>query len=100
MSIGTYPARASDGTAVIAQVAIDDSPSVEILAAGKYSKLQIKNMGADTVYLGNSAAVTSGTGYPLASGEFLDLDDSVQAWWGICGSGDSCTVAVIHTGTV
>ena len=47
-----------------------------------------------TVYVGDSAAVTAATGFPLAAGEGLELTN-VEAVWAVAGSG-TVDVAVIE----
>lgn len=60
-------------------------------ANGLRRTLSLRNNGVATVYLGNSSAVTTSTGYPLETGDAVDEDQSGDAWWGIVvgpGSGD------------
>lgn len=97
MAVGDYPDRAVNGitTFTITSVAIDDSPSVLLIAAGVKDRLRLHNRGTDEVYLGNTSGVTSATGFPLLAGQYLDLDGTSQAWYGICATGETCTVSVI-----
>lgn len=74
---------------------ITDAEPVLILAqASLRDKAHIINAGTDTVYLGDSE-VTDTTGWPLASGERIELTMRRTDVYAICASSDTATVKVI-----
>lgn len=91
----TGTTRTKRGIAATTQKAVDDSPRValSIFAGNSFVQRVFKNTGADTVWLGGSS-VTASTGIKLAAGASF-TDYSPSSWYGICGSGDNTTVAVL-----
>ena len=79
-----------------AQLAVDDSPAVLLAAPNGPMRVRIFNAGANEVYLG-PAGVTSSTGAQLANGatETFEVDED---FYGICATGESCTLHVLRTG--
>lgn len=47
----------------------------------------ISNNGAQTVYLGKDATLTTANGLPLPAGASLDDDASTDPWWAVTASG-------------
>lgn len=78
------------------QIAVDDSPAVLLAAPNGSMRVRIFNQGANEVYLG-PAGVTSSTGAQLAANatETFEVDGDL---WGICASGESCTLQILRTG--
>lgn len=78
------------------QIAVDDSPAVLLAAPNGTMRVRIFNSGPNEVYLG-PAGVTSNTGAQLANGatEAFEVDADL---WGICASGETCTLQVLRTG--
>lgn len=68
-----------------------------IVAAANIKRLAltIYNAGPNTIYLGSTTAVTTGTGYPVPiGGSYLD-GESTDAWWAIAITG-ACDVRVVE----
>ena len=61
-------------------------------------RITIKNCGAKTVYLGSTSAVTSSTGYTLATNEVIVLSGNYSDIYGICGGTDTSTVCYLEEG--
>lgn len=81
-------------------IAIDDSPAV-LIADGSTASMGDKipvivyNTGTDEVYLGGSD-VTKDTGIPLTSGNTFSYDlGPADKLYGICNTGETCTVRVM-----
>jgi hypothetical protein len=81
-------------TANISQVAVGTTATLVKPATPGRSYLIIKNAGLNTVYLGESDAVSSSTGYALSSGEVLELRDWSSALYGISVIGSSTLMVI------
>jgi hypothetical protein len=78
----------------IAQTAMSTSAAQIVAARATRRSVTVKNMDASiTVYVGTTAGVTSGNGFPLAAGEGLTID-GVSALYGIAASGTPSVASV------
>ena len=73
------------------QVTVSDAATVIKAANSSRKTLTIKNIGANTVYLGGSGVTTS-NGFKLTADEGLSDIRSTTGIYGVCASGESTTV--------
>lgn len=85
------------GRKTFAAVTVTTSATLVLAAATSAARsVVIVNNGSVTVYLGKANTVTTSNGIPLAAGQSLSDRDSLDAWYGITGSG-SADVRVLET---
>jgi hypothetical protein len=75
------------------QVAIDTTADLILAGSASTRSVLIKNIGAQSVYIGTSA-VTSANGYKLAANAAVGIDTEA-AIYGICAAGESSTVCYL-----
>ena len=86
--------RQAQGNKAITTVAIGTTAAVVLAPNAARKSCLICNTGAATVYLGPNSSVTTTTGVPLASGDRLPDDASLDAWYGITASGSAALIVV------
>ena len=78
-------------------VPMTDVAALITASNGGRGNVIIRNVGAETVYLGNSSSVTAANGFELRKDESLADDDSTDSWWGICATGKSSSINTIES---
>ena len=87
------PSFTTNQVAMSATVAaIKAAPS----AGGFRYSITVKNVGANTVWIGSTSSVTKSTGYPLGINESYTFDRSYSAVYGICDTALTSTAAYIE----
>lgn len=82
------------------QVAMTATAALIIAANTDRKKLVLKNNGS-IVYIGSSSSVVdtannANGGFPIESNEVFYLNDTTQAIYGICASGETSTLHIIE----
>ena len=81
----------------LGQLAVDGTAAVAVptTALAFRSRVHVRNAGAQTVYLGATNGVTNANGFPLPSGEAVDLDVGPNvALFARCAAGQSTTLGI------
>lgn len=82
-----------------ARVSIDDSIVVAIFTdGGSRTRLVIRNLGPDTVYIVEADAADETDGFPLLPSESLNLTPATKSdnVYGICATAETAEVAVLY----
>jgi hypothetical protein len=77
------------------QVSVTATATQILPANSSRSGVSLVNTGSVTVYIGNSASVTTSTGYPLLASSAVGFDTTLSIY-GITGSSEA-TVGVLET---
>lgn len=65
-------------------VSLKKKIAAELLAANPERKMAlIRNVGKQTVHLGNNEQTATNAGFPLRANEIMRDDFTTNAWWGI-----------------
>ncbi|MDG7041851.1 MAG: hypothetical protein JRN22_02230 [Nitrososphaerota archaeon] len=76
----------------------DVATSIMSLNAGRKS-ITLKNTGvANTIFIGNSNAVTSADGFPISPSESLTIKHYTGGIWGVCSAGLAGSIAFLKEG--
>jgi hypothetical protein len=80
---------------ITAQVAVTTSAAKAWTGQAGIDSITLYNAGSATAYIGNSAAVTSSTGFPLIAGAALTMESTADIY--AIGAA-STTLAIIQEG--
>ena len=83
------------------QVSMTTAAALIIASNANRKQLMIKNMGSDTVYIGDANTVVdtadnANGGYKITMDQILYLDDYTGDVYGICAGGETATIAYVE----
>lgn len=82
--------------AAFTRVTVGVMPTLIAAANGNRRAFFLKNIGANSVFLGDNPSVSVATGFELLALQQISVDGDVDAWWGIVTMG-TVDVDVLET---
>lgn len=79
----------------MSKVTVDDTVTSIVSSNSNRKKLWIKNIGVNTVFIGDNT-VTASSGFPVFAGEEFVSSDYSGEWSGICEASESTDVSVFE----
>ena len=78
------------------QASITEAAGQVVAANANRIKVTLRNTGANTVYIGFDASVTSSNGFTLVANSSLTDSSSLASIYAICAAGKTSTISYVE----